>query len=142
MSIKSRMNKINHIADTTTLVYKRNKFHQVWYCDSVRTGKPYQVICDWSNAGGIKTLKVELFSYDLKETMPAYKNRPAIVHPANLSKTVCYQCLGVAKAMAKASGKVLSLCKSREAAENLLRFGGQLVNIVNLSGGSVWATVR
>lgn len=117
---------------TTRLVYSRDKSHKVYFIESIRTSKPYQVILDWTSQDSIPTLKAELFSYDIKE-MP---------HPANSSKYLCYQCLAAAKKMAKEAGKILSLCKSKKAALNLLRLGGQIIKIVNPAGSIVWATVR
>lgn len=134
MSLQSRLSKINQIANasTTRQIYVRNKCHKAYYCESLRNGNPFQVILNWSKQNGILTLTASLFSYEPKE-------QP---HPANKSHTLCYQVLGIAKRMAKEAGKILSLCKSEEAARNLLRLGGQLVKIQNQNGAVVWATVR
>lgn len=117
---------------TTRKIHSSSKLSQVWHIDSIRTGKPYQVRLEWSKPNGVKTLTGELISFDPQE-------QP---HPANQSKTVCYQVLACAKRMAQEAGKILSLCKSKEAALNLLRFGGELVAIKNQNGAVVWATVR
>lgn len=134
MSLQTRLSKINSLANapTTQLVYTRNQFHKGYYCESLRTGDPFQVILDWSKSNGILTLTASLFSYNPKE-------QP---HPANQSRFLCYQILGVAKRMAKEAGKILSFCKSEQAARNLLRLGGQLVKIQNQNGSIVWGTVR
>lgn len=117
---------------TTRKIHSSSKFSQVWYINSVRTGKPYQVQLTWSKVNGVKTLTGELISFDPNE-------QP---HPANQSHTVCYQVLAAAKKMAREAGKTLSLCKSKEAAQNLLRLGGELIVIRNQSNGIVWTIIR
>lgn len=117
---------------TTRKIHSSSKFSQVWHIDSVRTGKPYQVRLVWSKVGGIKTLTGQLISFDPQE-------QP---HPANQSHIICYQVLAAAKRMAQEAGKILSLCKSKEAAKTLLRLGGELIAIKNQNDSIVWATVR
>lgn len=119
-------------APSTRLIHERDKFHKVYHIDSVRTGKPYQVILDWSKVDGILTLETELISFDPHE-------QP---HPANQSRYLCYQVLAAAKKMAQDSGKRLNLCQSESDARKLLRLGGKLVKIQNLNGAICWATVR
>ena len=134
MTIQTRLPKINQIATSpvTRRIYQRDKYHIAFYCESTRNSAPFQVLLDWTKPAGILTLKTELYSYNPKE-------QP---HPANTAKTICYQVLGVAKRMAKEAGHILSLCKSEQAARNLLRLGGELLKIVNQNGAVVWATVR
>lgn len=132
MSIQSRLHKINQVINDpyTRLVYKRDASYRVYSVKSVRTSDPFQVIAQWLNSD---TLKLNLF--DLNPKIEE-------AHPANQSNTICYQCLAVAKKMAKDAGKVLSLCKSYQAALNLLRLGGKLVELVNPAGAIVWCTIR
>jgi hypothetical protein len=141
MSLKSRLPKINAVAKapSTRLIHKPSQFKRVYHADSVRTGKPYQVILKWSKNGTL-ILDVSLFTYDHKEATDKRDNLGGN-HPANFNVTVCYQCLGVAKRMAKENHKILSLCKDYDIAKKLLNFGGELVQIRNQNGVQ-WATVR
>jgi hypothetical protein len=142
MTLKSRLPKINQIAQspTTRLIHKPNEFKKIYHADSVRTGKPYQVILEWSKNGTL-ILDVSLYTFDHKEATDR-RDRLSGNHPANFNRTVCYQCLGTAKKMARENGRILSLCKDYQSAKKLLNFGGELVRIVNSNGGTVWATVR
>lgn len=127
----NRLPKINQVVNdpSTRLVYKRDASYRAYQVNSVRTGDPFQVIAKWLSGD---TLELNLFDFS-----PIGFN-----HPANQSKTICYQCLAVAKKMAKEAGKVLSFCKSLDAAKNLLRFGGKLIKLVNPAGAIVWCTIR
>lgn len=132
MSIQTRLPKINQVVSDgyTRLVYKRDKSYRVYSVKSVRTSDPFQVIAQWLSTD---TLFLNLFDLNPKVEFN---------HPANQAKTICYQCLAIAKKMAKEAGKVLSFCKSYDAAQNLLRLGGKLIKLVNPAGSIVWCTIR
>lgn len=129
-------------AKTTMLVYARNKAHKVYHIDSIGSGQPYQIFLDWEKKSGVLTLRTYVWSYDPKLCHPKFDNLPKKEHPANYNKTICHMSLAAAKKAARDAGKVLSVCKSLAIAKKLLNLGGQLVRITNMSGASVWATVR
>lgn len=132
MSVQSRIDKINQIAQITREVYRRDSSHKVYHVDSLRTGKPYQVIADTKMEAGIMVIDTFLFSFDHKE-------QP---HPANQSKHICYQVLGALKFAAKKAGYILSECNNYDDAKRVARFGGKMVLIRNQGRGVVWAVAQ
>jgi len=137
VTVKARLPKINQAAKTASLVFDNRKGRIVYYVESVRTGEPFQVITEVFRNECLQA-KVQLYVYNFGEQVNERGN-----HKVDFCETtVCYQGLGALKARAKASGKILSVCKSHEAALRLLRFGGEIIKISNLGGGVVWGTVR
>lgn len=133
MSLKTRLPKINQIAndDTTREVHRRNKFHFVYHVNSTRNSGQFQVIFNWTG-GKYPTLTARLWSFNQVENP----------HPANNSKTVCYQALGAIKRMCQEQGKTISFCETEQIAKKVKNFGGEIVKIINPGGGTVWAVVK
>lgn len=137
MTIKTRMNKINQIADNTVTIFDNHGMRRAYQVVSTRTGKPFQVMVDWSK-GSELIAKTELYVFDHKEQVTSTGN-----HRVDFCRsTVGYQALGALKFAAKQVGKVLSICENKVNAQRLLRFGGELLRITNLGGAVVWATIR
>lgn len=134
MTLQSRMNKVNKVSQSATLIHQASKLRRSYRVDSVRDSKPYQVQLEWSKEDGIPTVTGKLFSFETKYFQ--------FNHPANSCQTVCYQVLGSIKAAAKSEGKIISFCDSFNKAVKLLNFGGQLVKIRNMDNGIVWGVVR
>ena len=132
----NRLAKINQIANTATIIFRKNQFKSVWHCNSVRTGNPFQVTLEWKNGN---ELHGSLFTFSHKEQVEDRQGKPDN-HPANWSNTpVCYQVLGCAKAMAAEKGKQLNFCDSEQDASYLALLDGQVIKIVKPNGIVQWA---
>lgn len=134
MTIQTRKPKLNQMLDTVNEIYRRNDKHRVYSVTSLTSGKPYQVITDWSCEDGTVTINCKLFSFEAKYQFN---------HPANNSQHICCQFLASVKWAARQAGKVLSIPDSGsfKDAKRLLNLGGQLVRIVN-QNGVVWGVAR
>lgn len=159
---RTRLLKINIVAERSTLVFDNRKGHKTYSVFSTRTGKCYQVKAMWDWNGPkkeYKTVQTFLHTFDVMELKlfglgengititPANKDTTPkngiMCHPANVnSYTVDYMSIGALKGAAKRSGKLLSVCKNEASARRLLHLGGELLKISNRGSGVIWATVR
>lgn len=146
MTIKTRMTKVNKVAQAALLIHTSNYTYnhelgklviaprRSYHVNSVRDDKPYQVFIELTKEDNILTINAKLYSFEAKYHLWQ--------HPANVCGVVCYQVLGAIKAAAKAEGKAVSFCETFEDMVKLLNFGGVPLKIRNMGRGTVWGVVR
>jgi len=136
MSVQSRINKINAIAEapSTREIFRRDKARKVYYVESIDDGQPYEVSTVWTKENGIMTIVTSLFSFSPKDDK--------LIEKLNNGKAISYHVLGALKFAARQEGMILAECNSRADAERRLRIGGQLIQIKNQGAGIVWAVCQ
>lgn len=139
MSLHSRSQKIHKVsqAETTRLVHTYTPQDakvagyvkkEVYHVESETHDKPYQVQLKWRKTPTGWAVEGILVSH-LEENP----------HPANNCKTICYQVLGVLKKKATEAGKEIHFSHTLE---NAKKNGGQVMRVINPSGGGEWTSYR